>query len=103
MRRGQEESARVRNVEKMYLSTLGRHRPGNEGIPSDWFDSAESDADVGRDFSISDTYQESKCSNEKRCESMVVRKSMKKRREDDLPVVRIRESDTEVTGSGSND
>ncbi len=34
----------------------------------------------------------------------MVRKSMKKRRKDDLPVVRsTRESGTEVTGSGSND
>ncbi len=57
---------------------------------------------MGKVVSTSETHQESKCSNE-RGESRVVRKSVKKRRKDDLPVVRTRESGIEVTGSGSND
>ncbi len=91
----------MRDVEEMYLSTLGRRRPRKEGIPSDGFDSEESEADVGRIVSTSKTHQESKCSDE-RGESRVVRKSVKKRRKDNLPVVRTRESGPEVTGSGSS-
>ncbi len=73
----------------MYLSTLGRRQPSKKGIPSDEFDSAESEADVGRVVSTSEIHQESKCSNE-RDQNIVVRKSVKKQRNEDLPVVRTR-------------
>jgi hypothetical protein len=101
VKNSQEESINVRDVEEIYLTTLGAHQPHKEGISCDGYDSAGSDADKGRDVSTSGTHQESKCSIE-RGESRVVRKSVKKRRKEDLPVVLTSEAGNEVTGS-SND
>jgi hypothetical protein len=102
VKRSQEEAVHVRDVEQLYLATLGNHRPREEGIPGDGLDFAESGADAGRDVSTSSTHQESKCSNE-RGESRVVRRSVKKRRKEDLPVVHTSGTGTEVTGSSGND
>jgi hypothetical protein len=62
VKRSQEEAVHVRDVEELYLTTLGAHQPRKEGISCDGFDSAGSDADEGRDVSTSGTHQESKCS-----------------------------------------
>jgi hypothetical protein len=102
VKRSQEEAVHVRDVEQLYLATLGNHRPREEGIPGDGLDFAESGADAGRDVSTSSTHQESKCSNE-RGESRVVRRSVKKRRKEDLPVVHTSVTGIEVTGSSGND
>jgi hypothetical protein len=56
MKRSQKETVYVKDVEQLYLATLGNHR-SREEEPGDGLNFAESEADAGRDVSTSSTHQ----------------------------------------------
>jgi len=96
------ESVHVADVERMYAATLGTDNLRGGGIPSDGLDlEGSDDAELGG-VSISSSNREYKCSTEK-SKNREVRVSKRRRRKDDIPVVRASEEDTEVAGMGTNE